>query len=39
MILVVYDDISATTSLSLLLKQAGYQTATAAPSAEVLYHE
>ena len=30
MILVVDDDISVTTSLSLLLKQAGYQTATAA---------
>ena len=34
MILVVDDDISVTTSLSLLLKQAGYQTATAASPAE-----
>ena len=39
MILVVDDDISVTTSLSLLLKQAGYQTATAASLAEVLYRE
>ena len=39
MILVVDDDISVTTSLSLLLKQAGYQTATAASPAEALYHE
>ena len=36
MILVVDDDISVTTSLSLLLKQAGYQTATAASPAEAL---
>ncbi len=36
MILVVDDDISVTTSLSLLLKQAGYQTATAASAAEAL---
>ena len=39
MILVVDDDISVTTSLSLLLKQAGYQTATAESPAETLYHE
>ena len=39
MILVVDDDISVTTSLSLLLKQAGYQTATTASPAEVLYYE
>ena len=39
MILVVDDDISVTTSLSLLLKQAGYQTATAASLAGVLYYE
>ena len=39
MILVVDDDISVTTSLSLLFKQAGYQTATATSPAEVLYHE
>ena len=39
MILVVDDNISVTTSLSLLLKQAGYQTATAASPAEVLYYE
>ena len=37
--ILVDDDISVTTSLSLLLKQAGYQTATAASTAEVLYHE
>lgn len=36
MILVVDDDISVTTSLALLLKQAGYQTATAASPAEAL---
>ncbi len=36
MILVVDDDISVTTSLSLLFKQAGYQTATAASPAEAL---
>jgi len=36
MILVVDDDTSVTTSLSLLLKQAGYQTATAASPAEAL---
>ena len=39
MILVVDDDISVTTSLSLLLKQAGYQTAMVASPAEVLYRE
>ena len=39
MILVVDDDISVTTSLSLLLKQAGYQTAMAASLTEALYHE
>ena len=39
MILVIDDDISVTTSLSLLFKQAGYQTATAASPAEVLYRE
>ena len=39
MILVVDDDISVTTSLSLLLKQAGYQTATDASPAGVLYYE
>ena len=39
MILVVDDDISVTMSLSLLLKRAGYQTATAASPAEVPYHE
>ncbi len=36
MILVVDDDISVTTSLSLLLKQAGYQTATASSPVEAL---
>ncbi len=36
MILVVDDDISVTASLSLLLKQAGYQTSTAASPAEAL---
>ena len=39
MILVLDDDISVTTSLSLLLKQVGYQTATTASPAETLYHE
>ena len=39
MILVVDDDISVTTSLSLLLKQAGYQIATAKSPAEALYRE
>ena len=39
MILVVDDDISVTTSLSLLLKQADYQIATAESPAEALYHE
>ena len=37
--ILVDNDISATTSLSLLLKQAGYQTATAASPAEAPYHE
>ena len=39
MILIVDDDISVTTSLSLLFKQAGYQPATAASLAGVLYYE
>ena len=39
MILVVDDDISVTTSPSLLLKQAGYQIANAASPAEAPYHE
>ena len=37
--ILVDDDISVTTSLSLLLKQVGYQTATTASPAEALYRE
>ena len=39
MILVVDDDISVTMSRSLLLKQDGYQTATAESPTEALYRE
>ena len=37
--ILVDDDISVTTSLSLLLKQAGYQTETATSTVEALYRE